>query len=43
MNIHLMLMFSSAGANEGQEEGGRAPSGAVSGPRSADETQVLTE
>lgn len=38
-----LIVCSSVGANEGQEEGGRAASGAVSGPRLADETQVLTE
>lgn len=36
-------MFALVGANEGQEKGGRAASGAVSGSRSADETQILPE
>lgn len=38
---HFRVFF--AGANEGKEEGGRTASGAVSGTRPADETQILPE
>lgn len=38
---HFGIFF--AGANEGKEEGGRTASGAVSGTRPADETQILPE